>query len=175
MLAEVPFDGIDDSFVDGLRAIRGRGFGVVIAHPERATGVLSGGLELLRDELAAGAALQVNVCSLLGRQGDEALEAARRIVRGRLAYVLASDGHPGTREHTLAAGFAPAVAAGASRLQARQLTTANPRFLLRHGLPREPLTRERPWRRAQAGALEHARLARQRLAGERPVPGAPTR
>jgi protein-tyrosine phosphatase len=175
VLAEVAFAGIDERFLDGLRAIRGRGFGVLIAHPERAEGVLRGGLALLRGELALGAALQVNVCSLLGRRGDEALEAAHLLVRGRLAYVLASDGHPGHREHTLAAGVEPAIAAGASRLQARQLTAANPRFLLRHGLPVEPLARERPWRRAQAEALERARVARRRLAGERPGADAPLR
>jgi protein-tyrosine phosphatase len=167
VLAEVPFEGIDERFLDGVRAIRGRGFGVLIAHPERAAGVLHGGLALLRGELAAGAALQVNVCSLLGRQGDEARVAAQRFVRARLAYVLASDGHPGHREHTLAAGVGPALEAGASRLQARQLTSANPRFLLRHGLRVEAPAAGRAWRHARAGALERARIARRRLVGSR--------
>jgi protein-tyrosine phosphatase len=43
VLAEVPFDGIDERFLDGLRAIRGRGFGVLIAHPERARHTLAAG------------------------------------------------------------------------------------------------------------------------------------
>src|SRR3954465_9429139 len=138
VLAEVPFGGVDEGFLAGCRSIRGHGFGLVIAHPERAAGLLDGGLTLLRDELRAGAVLQVNVCSLLGRHGDEARGAARRLVRSGLAYVLASDGHPGTRTHTLADGVAPALAAGASPLHVWQMMEANPRFLLRHGLPAGP-------------------------------------
>ena len=169
VLAEVPFEGIDERFLDGVRAIRGRGFGVLIAHPERAAGALDGGLERLRDELASAAALQVNACSLLGRHGEEARVAAEWLVRGRLAYVLASDGHPGhpEREHTLAAGTVPAIAAGASRVGARQLTYANPRFLLRHGLrPATPVV-GRAWGGA-GRSLERARAARRGLARVRP-------
>src|SRR4051812_11648765 len=43
VLAEVPFGGIDEGFLAGCAVLRGRGFGVVIAHPERAAGVLDGG------------------------------------------------------------------------------------------------------------------------------------
>src|SRR4051794_22407254 len=167
VLAEAPFTGIDDSFLAGCRAIRRHGFGLVIAHPERAAGLLDGGLALLRDQLRAGAALQVNVCSLLGRHGDEAREAARRLVRSGLAYVLASDGHPGTRTHTLADGLAPAIAAGASPLHVWQLMEANPRFLLRHGLPAGPAAvPARAWRARPEASLAAARLARAQL--ERP-------
>ncbi|MDX6729293.1 MAG: protein-tyrosine phosphatase, partial [Baekduia sp.] len=95
VLAEVPFAGIDDRFLDGMSTIAGHGFGVVIAHPERAVGLLDDGLARLRPVLEAGAVLQVNACSLMGRQGPEALEAARHLIRARLAYLIASDGHPG--------------------------------------------------------------------------------
>jgi protein-tyrosine phosphatase len=162
VLAEVPFAGVTPEFAAGLDAIRGRGFGVVIAHPERAEGLLDGGLALLRPSLRAGAVLQVNACSLMGRQGPEARDAARRLIRSRLAYIIASDGHPGHRDHTLRDGEAPAVAAGASRAQVLQLTQANPRFLLRHGLPRAdaPLPlRAGPGR----DALAHVRAAARRL------------
>ncbi|MBI5105579.1 MAG: hypothetical protein HZB46_11485, partial [Solirubrobacterales bacterium] len=67
--------------------------------------------------------------------GEEAGRAAARLVRAGLAYVIASDGHPGSREHTLADGAAAAARSGASRTQILQLTEANPRFLLQHGLP----------------------------------------
>jgi protein-tyrosine phosphatase len=136
VLAEVPFAGIDDAFVDGVSAIAGRGFGVVIAHPERAVGLLDDGLARLHPVLEAGAVLQVNACSLMGRQGPEALDAARHLIRARLVYLIASDGHPGHRGHTLTDGEPAAADAGASRAQIVQLTQANPRFLLRHGLPR---------------------------------------
>lgn len=52
--------------------------------------------------------------------------------------MLASDGHPGSREHTLRLGYVLALRAGASSVQAWRLTQANPRFLLAHGIPREP-------------------------------------
>jgi protein-tyrosine phosphatase len=163
VLAEVPFAGIDDAFLDGLAAIRGRGFGTVIAHPERADGILDGGLQRLRPALQAGAVLQVNACSLLGRQGPEARDAARRLIRSRLAYVIASDGHPGHRDHTLADGEAAARAAGATAAQIVQLTQANPRFLLRHGLPRTDAPVPVRAAAADRAALAHARAAARRL------------
>ena len=135
VLLEVPFAGIDEAFLASCAHVRAAGFGLLIAHPERATGFLAGGHELLRDELEAGALLQVNVCSLLGRQGPEAHAGAIKLVREGLAYVLASDGHGGNRAHTLAAGTFAARAAGASREHSRRLTEANPRFLLEHGIP----------------------------------------
>ena len=159
VLAEVPFAGVDEAFATSLGEIRAKGFGIVIAHPERAAGLLTdGGLARLRPALQAGAVLQVNACSLLGRQGPEAQDAARRLVRARLAYIIASDGHPGTRTHTLADAEPAALAAGASPAQVVQLTQANPRFLLRHGLPRvdAPLPHV-------ADGLRHARAAARRL------------
>jgi len=162
VLAEVPFAGIDDRFLDGLEAISGRGFGVVIAHPERAAGILDGGLTRLRPAMQAGAVLQVNACSLLGRQGTEALAAAEHMIRLRVAYIIASDGHPGHRDHTLADGEAAAGAAGAAPAQIVQLTQANPRFLLRHGLPR--VDAPVPSRSGPGGAaLRRAREAARRL------------
>jgi protein-tyrosine phosphatase len=159
VLAEVPFAGVDDAFAAGLAEIRAKGFGIVVAHPERAVGLLTdGGLARLRPALRDGAVLQVNACSLIGRQGPEAQDAARRLVRARLAYIIASDGHPGTRGHTLADAEPAALAAGASPAQVVQLTQANPRFLLRHGLPRvdAPLP-------LRADGLRHARDAARRL------------
>ncbi len=138
VLLEVPFAGIGEPFLAACAHVRERGFGLLIAHPERAEGFLPGGHELLRHELAAGALLQVNVCSLLGRQGPEARAGAVKLVRGGHAYVLASDGHGGNRAHTLAAGPPAARAAGAPAQRSRRLTEDNPRFLLQHGIPGPP-------------------------------------
>ena len=148
VLLEVPFGGIDRDFLEACDHVRGHGFGLLIAHPERAARLVPGGLRRLRPVIEAGALLQVNVCSLLGRHGPEAEEAATRLVRDGLAYVLASDGHGGTpgRDHTLAAGPAAAGRAGASALRSRQLTGANPRFLLAHGIPAGPQRDPVAWR-----------------------------
>ena len=147
------------SWLAACRHIRESGFSLLIAHPERAEGFLTGGHELLRPELNAGALLQVNVCSLLGRHGPEAREGAVRLVRDGDAYVLASDGHGSVnRAHTLAAGPAAARAAGVSPLRVEQLTRANPRFLLRDGIPREP----RSWSPAPNRRAPHHRGARRK-------------
>jgi protein-tyrosine phosphatase len=138
VLCEVPFAGIDDDYLHTCRDLRRRGYGVLIGHPERAAGLVPEGLQMLRGELAAGSLLQVNVCSLIGNNGPAAREAAHLLVRSGLAFVLASDAHPGTREHTLRSGFDLAIEAGATPLRAWRLTQGNPRFLLENGIPPSP-------------------------------------
>lgn len=156
VLLEIPFAGVDEAFAVTARCLRARGYGLLIAHPERAAGLLAGpGMGILRRELAWGSVLQVGLDSLLGRHGEEAERAARRLVRSGLAYLLASDGHGGRRSDTLGAGPAAARAVGASELQSWQLTQANPRFLLRQGLP----SPERPAPRAPWGMPERRRVA----------------
>ena len=139
VLLEVPFAGIDAAFLAACRHVRSHGFGLLIAHPERAAGLSTGGLSLLRGELEAGALLQVNACSLLGRHGEEAQAAAVQLITTGLAYVVASDGHGWEgRDHTLRAGAQQLRAIGVSAIQTHRLTAANPRFLLAHGIPRQP-------------------------------------
>jgi protein-tyrosine phosphatase len=139
LLVEAPFRGLDQAFAADCAALAERGFGAVIAHPERAQGAGEpAGIDALRQLLAAGAVAQVNVCSLLGNNGLSVQESAVQLLRSGLAYLIASDAHPGTREHTLALGFVLAQRAGASSVQAWRLTQANPRFLLTHGLPQLP-------------------------------------
>jgi protein-tyrosine phosphatase len=139
LLLESPFGGIGDHFVTVCDGLRARGYGLVIAHPERAGDLLhDGGLPLLRGQLAAGAVLQVNVCSLLGNHGLPVQEAAVHLLRTGLAHAIASDAHPGTRDHTARLGLELALRAGASSVQAWRLTQANPRFLLRSGIPKGP-------------------------------------
>ena len=162
VLLEVPFGGISRLFLDACAHIRRCGFAIVIAHPERASGLLDGGLGRLRPEMAGGAVLQVSVCSLMGMHGAEAQFAADYLVRAGLAYVLASDGHGGARSHTLDQGVGLARAAGASAVHAWQLTQANPAFLLRHGIATEPQP-PRAWSARGARELVAARSAARRL------------
>jgi len=164
VLLEVPFPGIDDDFLAACRHVRDAGFGLLIGHPERAAGFLADGHRRLQGELAAGALLQVNLCSLLGRQGPEAHAGAVRLVRDGAAYVVASDGHGTHRTHTLGEAAAAIRAAGASQVRSDQLTGANPRFLLRDGIPSTPAPRaDEPWRsphRRRVAAALAARRAR---------------
>ena len=148
VLLETPFDGIGADFVAAAEELRARGFGALLAHPERSPGIESDGLDQLRPLLAEGALLQVSVCSLLGNHGLAAQESAVMLLRSGLGHVIASDGHPGTREHTLQLGFHLAMRAGASSTQAWRLTQGNPRFLLERGIPRS--TASAPLERALA-------------------------
>src|SRR3954451_13116855 len=48
LLYEVPFGGPDDEFVAGARELRDRGFGLLLAHPERSRGMVDdGGLAII--------------------------------------------------------------------------------------------------------------------------------
>ena len=134
LLLECPFAGLDHVFDAAVTRLTGLGYGLLLAHPERA----AGSLERLEPHLEAGALLQVNVSSLLGDHGPQARETARRLVRDGRAYCLASDNHPGTRELTLPLGYHALVRAGFSEVKAERLTRSNPRFLLREGIPRLP-------------------------------------
>jgi protein-tyrosine phosphatase len=136
LLLECPFAGLDDAFLAAAGRLTRLGYGLVLAHPERAADVLApAGRARLESLRADGALLQVNVCSLLGNHGLEVQETAAALVRAGTAFCLASDGHPGTRDHTLQLGFHLLLRAGASSVQAYRLTQANPRFLLRSGVP----------------------------------------
>jgi protein-tyrosine phosphatase len=135
LLLECPFAGLDERFSAAAERLTALGYGLVLAHPERAHDVLGSGRERLEAVRADGALLQVNVCSLLGNHGPVAREIAGALVRAGTAFCLASDGHPGSRDHTLAAGFELLVRSGASAAQAHRLTQANPGFLLRSGMP----------------------------------------
>jgi protein-tyrosine phosphatase len=135
LLLECPFRGIGAEFVAAARRLRGFGYGLLLAHPERAGGLREGGLDRLFPLLAEGALLQVNVCSLLGAHGSDVQAIAAGLVRRGLVHCLASDGHPGTREHTLDAGSLALLRLGASTAQAVRLTQASPRELLEHGIP----------------------------------------
>ncbi len=139
LLVEAPFRGLDAEFAADCEALARRGFAAVIAHPERAANAgETAGMAVLRALLESGAVAQVNVCSLLGNNGLLVQETAVELLRCGLAYVIASDSHPGTRDHTVALGFVLAQRAGASSTQAWRLTQANPRFLLTHGIPAAP-------------------------------------
>ena len=163
VLLEVPFAGIGPGFLAACRHVRDHGFGLLIAHPERAAGLLPDGLRRLAPEIATGALLQVNVCSLLGRHGPAVREAATRLVRDGLAHVLASDGHGGDRRDTLGAGPGAALRAGASALRSVHLTEANPRFLLEHGIPPGVEDELRAWRSPHEGRVRAAIAAARRV------------
>jgi protein-tyrosine phosphatase len=134
LLVESPFAGFDDEFEAATSELRDRGFGVVIAHPERASGVLERGWPRLTAELDKGSLLQINLWSLTGSHGAAAEQAAIALLRRGLVTVLASDAHPGWRRPTLTVGAAAAEAAGLDAPAARSLITDAPWALIHHGV-----------------------------------------
>jgi protein-tyrosine phosphatase len=137
LLLECPFDGLDDIFDAAASRLQGLGYGLLLAHPERA----HSDTEALTPHLENGALLQINVSSLLGHHGPRPKRLAEHFVRNGLAYCLASDTHPGTREATLPQGTAALARLGVSEIQAQRLTQSNPRFLLREGITHLALER----------------------------------
>ena len=113
LLLETPFEGLDEAVCQAADELRERGFGVVLAHPERSAGILEPeARRLLSRELSLGTVPQVNVWSLAGGYGAEAEQAAACLVRERLVGVVASDAHPGWRGPLLSVGADVLVASG---------------------------------------------------------------
>jgi protein-tyrosine phosphatase len=137
LLLECPFEGLDDIFDAAVSRLTGLGYGLLLAHPERADSEL----EEWQPHLEQGALLQVNVSSLLGHHGRRPRDLAETLVRSGRAYCLASDTHPGTREATLPEGHRALTRLGVSEIQATRLTQSNPSFLLREGITQLALER----------------------------------
>jgi protein-tyrosine phosphatase len=102
LLYEVPFGGVDDAFLDGAEELRARGYGLLLAHPERSRGLLAGGLRRLEPALCAGGRFEVNVGPLAGFETAEREEAARHLLDRGALHVVATDAHPPRRPYQLA-------------------------------------------------------------------------
>jgi protein-tyrosine phosphatase len=135
LLVETPFEGIGADFHDATAELRERGFGVLIAHPERSADAALDGFAGLSRELDAGSLAQVNALSLSGGHGEEACSAAWELIAGGLVRVVASDAHGPTRPPALAMARRTLLGVGLSAATADDLTGANPLRLLGTGIP----------------------------------------
>ena len=72
LLYEVPFEGVDGGggpgVLAGAQELRDRGYGLLLAHPERSKDILPAGIESLGPELLAGAVIAANVGPLDDRE-----------------------------------------------------------------------------------------------------------
>lgn len=134
ILLEAPFAGFGDEFTYAARELRARGFGIVIAHPERAAGVAADDLTEVRREVLAGSVLQVNLWSLVGRHGEQPHDAALSMVEAGLATVVASDAHADWRRPRLSRAIYALVDAGIEEPLARALVGSAPRRLVEFGV-----------------------------------------
>jgi protein-tyrosine phosphatase len=135
VLLEAPFAPLADHFHLAAAELRDRGFGVVLAHPERSPDAALYEAAGLRREISLGALAQLNALSLTGGHGEDARLAAGRLVRWGLAAVVGSDAHGPTRPPALAAARRALVESGHGPELAHRLTLAGPRRLLARGMP----------------------------------------
>jgi protein-tyrosine phosphatase len=134
VLYEVPFSGPDDEFVAGARELRARGFGLLLAHPERSERILEQGLGAVEALVDEGALVAANTGPLLGREGVTRRRAAEQLLRRGLPAVVATDAHAPSRPYTLemARGAVERVTGRAD--VARRLAAEAPARLLKAGM-----------------------------------------
>jgi protein-tyrosine phosphatase len=111
--------------------IQARGYGLLIGHPERSADLMANGG--LSDLLAAGAKLQINGSSLLGRHGGRARGWAIDLARSGRVSVVASDAHRPSRGPVLTEAVRTLVEAGVAPEEAERMVSATPRALLDEG------------------------------------------
>jgi protein-tyrosine phosphatase len=134
LLVETPFHGIDEDFHSATAALRSRGFGVLIAHPERSADASLDGAAGLRREIAAGSRAQLNALSLTGGHGEEARRSAWELLADGLVAVVASDAHGPSRPPALRLAETALRAGGLAPAAARALVGDGPRELLIRGM-----------------------------------------
>jgi protein-tyrosine phosphatase len=134
ILVETPFGAIGEDFHAANDELRDRGFGVVLAHPERGADAALCGAAGLRRELASGSLAQVNAMSLAGGHGEDAEVAALALVVEGLVAVIASDAHGPTRPPALAIARRAMRDRGVPAAVAHSLTGSATRRLLTHGV-----------------------------------------
>jgi protein-tyrosine phosphatase len=134
LLMEAPFERIGADFHAAADELRERGFGIVVAHPERSADASLDGAAGLRRELALGACAQLNALSLDGRHGAEAEDAAHRLIAEGLAGIVASDAHGPTRPPAMRLAHEALVEGGLGPATATAVVGSEPRQLLARGL-----------------------------------------
>jgi protein-tyrosine phosphatase len=134
LLVETPFHGIGSDFHDATAELRDRGFGVLVAHPERSADASLDGSTGLRGELAAGSLAQLNAQSLTGDHGEEACSAAWELIAEGLISVVASDAHGPTRPPALGLARRTLLEVGVSPRAAAGLVGSTPHRLLATGI-----------------------------------------
>ena len=92
LLLEMPFQGWPLTLPALLADLEIRGYGAIIAHPERAEAIQRAP-DRMRDLVGRGALVQLTAGSFLGEHGPAARRAALMLLAGGVAHFLASDAH----------------------------------------------------------------------------------
>jgi protein-tyrosine phosphatase len=142
LLYEVPFRGVGDAFLDGAHELWARGFGLLLAHPERSRDVLDDGIDAIDALRRRGARVAANVGPLLGAEGATREANAHELLARGVPDLIATDAHPPSRPYTLAQGGEIAAAIAGRPGVAHRLTAEAPARLLAEGIraPRRSAT-----------------------------------
>jgi protein-tyrosine phosphatase len=132
LLLEPRLTGFDRAFGAAADELRARGFGVVVAHPERSLGAPRSQWRLLEREINAGSAIQLTAWSLAGLNGERARSNAVRLLSAAPLVAVASDAHG--RERGPALRLALDALAGLGVANPRRFVADVPRALLQQGL-----------------------------------------
>jgi protein-tyrosine phosphatase len=134
VLLEAPISGDPRRFPHAARELMSRGYGVLVAHPERCQGLMraEGAVDAL---LAAGAQLQLNASSLIGAHGRRERAWALGLALSGRACVVSSDAHSPSRGPLLRAAVTELTAADMPREDAERLVSTAPSRLLEQGFP----------------------------------------
>jgi protein-tyrosine phosphatase len=92
LLLEMPFRGWPIALAQTISRLEMRGYGVVIAHPERAESIQRAP-DRMRDLVGRGALVQVTAASITGDNGPAAQRTALMLLAGGAAHLIASDAH----------------------------------------------------------------------------------
>lgn len=142
LLVETPYGPLPHHFEELLFALELRGFGIILAHPERNPTLQE---DRRRSEALVdrGVLLQVTASSLV-HGSSRTREAARAMVRRRLAHVIASDVHGayGARRRPLLS-TGEAAAARLAPERASWMVRDGPAALLAGERPQPPTPPER--------------------------------
>jgi len=134
VLLEAPISGDPRAFPHAARELMSRGYGILVAHPERCQGLMraDGAVDALLD---AGTQLQLNASSLTGAHGPQERASALELALSGRACVVSSDAHGPSRGPLLRAAVTELTAAGMAREDAESLVSTAPSRLLEQGLP----------------------------------------
>lgn len=109
---------------DLMRWIRAQGLRPIVAHPERQEWSVDDP-QRVSELIEAGAWIQINVDSLLGNNGPEALEAADDLIGGHSDVVLSTDAHSRHRCSGISPGLAYVKRRFGSKRAAEMVERAN--------------------------------------------------
>lgn len=133
LLLEPRLTGFDRAFGAAADEIRARGFGVVVAHPERSLAAPQSQWRLLEREISAGAAIQLTAWSLAGLNGERARANAVRLLHAAPLVAVSSDAHGSERAPSLRLALDALTGLGIPNPQ--RFVAEVPKVLLEQGLP----------------------------------------